>query len=77
MSPFLYYLLKPEVWPENFDKIEMPKMTPYHPKVVYDEKFYQKIKSIVKPEKYMANGDYALQITKSDLRTIAPVKDAL
>lgn len=77
LSPFLYYLLKPEMWPENQKNIEMPQMTPYHPKVVYDEKFYQKIKSIVRPEKYMLNGDVENRVTRSEMRTISPDRNTL
>lgn len=72
LSPFLYYILKPEMWPENRKNIEMPRMTPYHPKVAYDEKFYQKIKSIVRPEKYMLGGEAQNRVTRSEMRTISP-----
>lgn len=77
LSPFLYYLLKPEMWPENRKNIEIPQMTPYHPKVVYDEKFYQKIKSIVRPEKYMLNGEAQNRVTRSEMRTIKPDRNTL
>lgn len=77
LSPFLYYLLKPEMWPENRKNIEIPQMTPYHPKVVYDEKFYQKIKSIVRPEKYMLNGETQNRVTRSEMRTINPDRNTL
>lgn len=77
LSPFLYYLLKPEMWPENQKNIEIPQMTPYHPKVVYDEKFYQKIKSIVRPEKYMLDGDTENRVTRSEMRTINPDRNTL
>lgn len=77
LSPFLYYILKPEMWPENRKDIEMPQMTPYHPKVVYDEKFYQKIKSIVQPEKYMLGGEVRDRVTRSEMRTISPGRDTV
>ena len=77
LSPFLYYILKPEMWPENRKNIEIPQMTPYHPKVVYDEKFYQKIKSIVRPEKYMLEGNMENRVTRSEMRTINPDRNTL
>lgn len=45
LSPFLYYLLMPEVWPENVTMPEMPRRVPAHPKVAYDKDFYQAIKN--------------------------------
>ncbi len=77
LSPFLYYILKPEMWPENRKNIEIPQMTPYHPKVVYDENFYKKIKSIVRPEKYMLGGEAKKQVTRSDMRTISPDRNTV
>ena len=77
LSPFLYYILKPEMWPENQQNIEMPRMTPYHPKVVYDEQFYQKVKSVVRPEAYMLGGSLKNKITRSDMRTISPKRDTV
>ncbi len=77
LSPFLYYILKPEMWPENRKDIEIPQMTPYHPKVVYDEKFYQKIKSIVRPEKYMLDGEMQNRVTRSEMRTVSPGRDTV
>lgn len=77
LSPFLYYLLMPEVWPENVTMPEMPRRIPAHPKVAYDKDFYQAIKKLVPPEHYMTNVPQAKKIGRSDLRTVNPEKNSL
>ncbi|MCQ2741205.1 MAG: hypothetical protein MJ210_03720 [Alphaproteobacteria bacterium] len=77
MSPAYYYLLMPEMWPSYKEKIEQPQMTPYFPKVRYNPKFYEAIKKLVKPEKYMPGYKEKAGKTKSDLRTLYPTKDSL
>ena len=76
LSPFLYYILMPEMWPENARKIEQPQMTPYHPKVVYNPDFYAALKKLVPPEDFMSD---AMQKKpgRSELRTIKPTPDSL
>lgn len=76
LSPFLYYILMPEVWPENFRKIERPQMTPYHPKVAYDPQFYAGLKRLVPPERFMP-GAAAPKPGRSQMRTIHPTADSL
>lgn len=76
LSPFLYYILMPEVWPENYRRPELAQLRPLHPKTVYDENFYSAIKKIVVPEDYMP-GNKPARIGKSDLRTINPTADTL
>ncbi len=76
LSPFLYYILMPEVWPENFRKIEQPQMTPYHPKVVYNPQFYAALKQLVPPEQFMPGAD-ARKPGRSEMRTIRPDASSL
>ena len=76
LSPFLYYILMPEVWPENYRRPELAQLRPAHPKTVYDGNFYSAIKKIVVPEDYMP-GRKPERIGKSDLRTINPTADTL
>ena len=76
LSPFLYYILMPEMWPENAREIERPQMTPYHPKVVYDPKFFAALKKLVPPEDFMSNA-LPQKPGRSQLRTIKPTPDSL
>ena len=76
LSPFLYYILMPEVWPENARKFEQPQMTPYHPKVVYNPEFYAALKKLVPPENFMPNAS-PQKFGRSQLRTIRPTPDSL
>ena len=76
LSPFLYYILMPEMWPENARKIEQPQMTPYHPKVVYNPEFYAALKKLVPPEDFMSDAA-PKKPGRSELRTIKPTPDSL
>ena len=76
LSPFLYYILMPEVWLENARKIEQPQMTPYHPKVVYNPEFYAALKKLVPPQDFMS-GATPKKPGRSELRTIKPTPDSL
>ena len=77
MSPALYFLLMPEAWPGYKMDIERPQMTPYYPKVQYDQQFFAAIKKLVRPEKYMPGYEEKTKLSKSDLRTIHPDKNTL
>ena len=77
MSPMYYYLLMPEAWPGFKSDIEVPQMTPYYPKIEYDEKFYALIRKLVKPEKYMPGYKDDGRKSKSDLRTVNIDKNTL
>lgn len=76
LSPGLYFLLMPEIWPKNAQKIEYPQSVRMHPKVVYDENFYAALKKLVRPEKFMADGTYEEPL-RSQMRTIFPDADTL
>ena len=76
LSPGLYFLLIPEFWPENFEKIEVPQQTPYYPKTKYNSKFYSALKQIVPPKNFMQGADKKIS-GKSNLRTIHPDANSL
>lgn len=78
LSPSLYFVLMPEVWPQSVKVFEMPNYlydTP--PKVTYNEKFYEMLKVIVPPEKFIDGSGYKEKLGRSDLRTINPEKNTL
>lgn len=72
LSPYLYYLLMPEVWPENRQNIERPVVRKASPKVEYDGDFYAKIKEIVPAEEFVPGAKPVVKTGSSDLRTINP-----
>ncbi|MBE6445141.1 MAG: hypothetical protein E7019_03675 [Alphaproteobacteria bacterium] len=71
MSPFLYYVLMPEIWPDYQNNIERPQTTQYYPKVAYNPDFYATIKQLVPPEDFMQEAKEKT-LGKSDLRTVKP-----
>lgn len=77
LSPELYFLLMPEIWPGNESATEFPVMRPGHPKVVYDDKFYQSLRRLVPPEQYMTRVPAAKDNVRSRLRTTAPDQNSL
>lgn len=76
LSPHMYYVLMPEIWPENAKPVEFPQTHVPIPKVVYDEKFYQKLLVLLPMENFAGENFDAPKITKSDLRTINITKDS-
>lgn len=76
LSPYLYFLLMPEVWPENVENMEQPQPVKYVPKVRYNPEFYAAIKKMVMPEDYMPNGT-APKSGRSQMRTIHPDANTL
>lgn len=78
LSPSLYFVLMPEVWPQSVKVFEMPNYlysTP--PKVTYNEKFYEALKVIVPPEKFIEGSGYKEKLGRSNLRTIDAGKNTL
>ena len=72
LSPYLYYLLMPEMWPENRTPQERPVIKKASPKVEYDEKLYQKIKELVPEDEFVPGAKPEVKVGASDLRTINP-----
>lgn len=77
LSPSLYFILMPEAWPQKMEVLEIKKTYATAPKVVFDEKFYETLKKIVKPEDYMPGATPVKKVSRSDLRTLRPGKDTL
>lgn len=77
LSPSLYHILMPEVWPDYEEKIEKPKMRRFASKYVYDKKFYEKLAKIVKPDDFGVGKKEVKSVSKSDLRTLNVKKDSL
>lgn len=74
LSPSLYFILMPEVWPQKMEMLEIPKLYKTSPKAAYDPKFYEELRKIVPPEKFMSGAEKAEKITRSDFRTMHPDK---
>lgn len=72
LSPFMYFVLMPEIWPENIKAGEYPRPKPIHVKVEYDEKFWQRVKERVRPEDYYPNRKRKGEGIDDKLRTINP-----
>jgi len=72
LSPYLYYLLMPEIWPENRQSVERPVKRKATPKTEYDGDFYAKIKQIVPSDEFVPGAKPSVKTGASDLRTINP-----
>lgn len=76
LSPYLYFVLMPEAWPEYYENIERPAIpVKPKPKVEHDEKFFSKLKDLVPIEDFQPNAQKP-GVGMSDLRTIEPTKDS-
>ena len=72
LSPYLYYLLMPEIWPENRQDMERPVKRKASPKVEYNDDFYARIKEIVPADEFVPGAEPSVKTGTSDLRTINP-----
>lgn len=72
LSPYLYYLLMPEMWPENRRSPERPVMRKAAPKVPYDGDFYARIRELVPADEFVPGAKPEVKTGASDLRTINP-----
>ena len=72
LSPYLYYLLMPEMWPENRMPQEKPLRKKASPKVMYDEALYQKIRELLPEKEFVPGAKPEFKVGASDLRTIHP-----
>ncbi len=70
LSPYLYYVLMPEMWPQLDKPVELPPMQSTFPKVSYDAKFYDALKVLVPPEPYQQDYKPDNKLSRSDLRTV-------
>jgi len=78
LSPQLYFLLMPEMWTTEQTPVEIPAWyLKSYPKVYHNPRFYEFVKTLVPPEKYMPGYEEVKKITRSDMRTISPGKNDL
>ena len=72
LSPYLYYLLMPEVWPDYNAGIEQAETSPHpSPKLQYNQKFFDFIKQVVPPQDFYPNRQKTIPL-KDNLRTLYP-----
>ena len=72
LSPYMYFVLMPEIWPDYKDTREYPKEKPIYAKVKYNEQFWKKIRAQVKPEDYYPDRERKGEDIKDKLRTLNP-----
>lgn len=74
LSPYLYYLLMPEIWPSYAYRAENvePKPQPKAPKLVYNQGFFDMVRAMVPPEEFYPNSGEAKVSWKQSLRTPNP-----
>ena len=78
LSPHLYILLMPEMWPNNQIPPETPQMRPAKsPKIDYDPDFYAKVLAAVPDEGYGTAARNDNQPGRDKLRTLKITRDSL
>ncbi len=77
LSPYLYILLMPEMWPDNNKNVEMPRLRKAKlPKVPYTPEFYANISKEIASGGYGGPNQSSEQALKDNLRTIHPTKSS-
>ena len=77
LSPHLYILLMPEIWPENIKNIEYePKEQEVYVKANIPDKMFDKIDEIMPEEEFYPDHKPDNSIKMSDLQTVMPTKDS-
>ena len=66
LSPHLYFLLIPEVWPDNVRAVEPLKTPAYYPQTVYNAEFYRRLKQLVPPESFQPGAERKKALDISD-----------
>lgn len=73
LSPYLYILLMPEMWPENNENIETPRLRKAKaPKVAYTPEFYANLSKEIASGGFGGSNITNEQNLKDNLRTIRP-----
>ena len=70
LSPYLYFLLMPEVWPDNQTPLEYPRRVEKSTKSVRNDKLYDLIRKIVPADEFYPDAPTQTQMSLKDLRTI-------
>lgn len=76
LSPHLYILLMPEMWPENIKHIEIPETKISRSKVEFDPKFFEVVNELVPEEDFYPDAKPNETPTNSDLRTMNVTADS-
>lgn len=77
LSPHLYILLMPEIWPENIKNIEyQPKEQEVFVKANIPDKMFDKIDEVLPEEEFYPDREPDNSLKMSDLQTVNPTKDS-
>lgn len=77
LSPYLYLLLMPEMWPDNRKNVEIPRMRPAKsPKIDYNPEFYAKVLQQVPDQGFGGAAQSKNKPDKDDLRTLKITKSS-
>lgn len=77
LSPHLYFLLMPEIWPENNLHVEyVPQKIKTKVKADISPNVMEKVMKIVPPEDFYPDAKEKTSPQRSDLRTLNPTKDS-
>lgn len=76
VSPYLYYVLMPESWPDYRDTMERVPNRPASVQVKHDPEFFEKLKTLVPEDEFFPDAPKKNLISSSDLRTLEPDKDS-
>ncbi len=77
LSPYLYYVLMPESWPDYRQTMEKVPRPSTRAKVVHDPAFFEKIKALVPDDEFLPGAEKQDKVSASDLRTLEPTKNGL
>lgn len=71
LSPHMYFILMPEIWPENYQSVEIVQkpVKIYNTKTTYDPDLFNKLEKIIPTEEF-TNPNSSGKKTKDDLRTV-------
>lgn len=75
VSPYLYYVLMPESWPDYRRTMEKLPRPSTRAKVEHNPAFFEKIKALVPDDEFLPGAEKQNKISMSDLRTLEPTID--
>lgn len=76
VSPYLYYVLMPESWPDYRKTMEKMPLPSTKAKVKHDPEFFKKVNALVPDEMFYPGASKQDKITQSDLRTLEPTQNS-
>lgn len=72
VSPYLYYVLMPESWPDYRRTMEKVPLPSTKSKVRHNPEFFEKVNAMVPEEMFYPDAPEQTKITLSDIRTLEP-----